>query len=118
MKSCLCKNVGGKKGFALCSDGVGVWSVLTLECSLGELILKVCNVGVPVLLGGSECPVSKGLIILDSMSVDPYETNVESCVLLEVLFLPVVPVVQYTGFRYLGLKYHQFLVKLEYFISL
>ena len=40
----------------------------------------MCNVGVPVLLGGSECPVSKGLIILDSMSVDPYEINVESCV--------------------------------------
>ena len=40
----------------------------------------MCNVGVPVLLGCSECPVSKGFIILDSMSVDPYETNVESCV--------------------------------------
>ena len=40
----------------------------------------MCNVGVPVLLGGSECPVSKGLIILDSMSVEPYDTNVESCV--------------------------------------
>ena len=42
--------------------------------------LKLCNVGVPVLLGGAECPVYKGLIILDSMSVEPYETNVESCV--------------------------------------
>ena len=40
----------------------------------------MCNVGVPVLLGGSECPVAKGHIILDSMSVDPYESNVESCV--------------------------------------
>ena len=40
----------------------------------------MCNVGVPVLLGGSECPVSKALIILDSMSVDPFETNVESFV--------------------------------------
>ena len=38
--------------------------------------------------------------------------------LLEVLFFPVVPVVQYTGFRYLGLKYHQFLVKLEHLLSL
>ena len=40
----------------------------------------MCNVGVPVLFGGSECPVSRGLIIFDSMTVDPYETNVESCV--------------------------------------
>ena len=40
----------------------------------------MCNVGVPVLVGGSEGPVSKGLIMFDSMSVDPYETNVESCV--------------------------------------
>ena len=40
----------------------------------------MCNVGVPVLFGCSECPVSKGLIKLDSMSVDPYETNVDSCV--------------------------------------
>ena len=37
-------------------------------------------VGVPVRLGGSDCPVSIGLIMLDSMSVEPYETNVESCV--------------------------------------
>ena len=80
LKSYLCENVGGKNGFALSSDGVGVWSVSTLECSLGELRLKLCNVGVPVLLGGSECPVSKGRIILDSISVEPYDTNVESCV--------------------------------------
>ena len=48
--------------------------------SLDELILKCCNVGVPVLLGGSECPASIGLISFDSISVDPYETNVEFCV--------------------------------------
>ena len=39
-------------------------------------------------------------------------------VLLKVLFFPVVPVVQYTGFRYRDLTYHQFLVKLEYLLSL
>ena len=56
------------------------------------------------------------------MSVDPYETNVESCVgndnddrrrALRSSLLSGRSVVQYTGFRYLGLKYHQFLVKLE-----
>ena len=40
----------------------------------------MCNVGGPVLLGGSEFPTSIGLIILDSISVEPYETSVESCV--------------------------------------
>ena len=40
----------------------------------------MCNVGVPVLLGGSDCPASIGLIMLESISVEPYETNVESCV--------------------------------------
>ena len=38
------------------------------------------NVGVPALLGGSDLPVSIGLISLESISVDPYETKVESCV--------------------------------------
>ena len=80
MKSCLCWNVGGRNGFALNSEGVGVGIVLLPEWSLGELKLKLCNVGVPVLLGGSEFPASKGLIMLDSMSVEPYETSVESCV--------------------------------------
>ena len=37
-------------------------------------------VGVPVRLGGSDCPASIGLIIFDSISVESYETNVESCV--------------------------------------
>ena len=37
----------------------------------------MCNVGVPVLLGGSEFPTSIGIIMLDSI---PYETSVESCV--------------------------------------
>ena len=37
-------------------------------------------VGVPVRLGGSDCPASIGLIIFDSMSVESYETNVESFV--------------------------------------
>ena len=40
----------------------------------------MCNVGVPVLFGGSEFPTSIGLIMLDSISVEPYETSVESCV--------------------------------------
>ena len=40
----------------------------------------MCNVGVPVLLGGSDCPASIGLIMLESISVEKYETNVESCV--------------------------------------
>ena len=38
------------------------------------------NVGVQVLLGGSDLPVSIGLISLESISVDLYETRVESCV--------------------------------------
>ena len=38
------------------------------------------NGGVPVLLGGSDCPASIGLIMLESMSVEPYKTSVESCV--------------------------------------
>ena len=80
MKSCRCCNVGGKNGFALNSDDVGVGIVLTLEWSLGDAILKLFNVGVPVRLGGSDCPVSRGLIIFESISVEPYETNVESCV--------------------------------------
>ena len=80
LKSCLCWNVGGKKGLALISDGVGVRIVLLVELSLGEPILKLCNVGVPVLLGGSDCPASIGLFMIDSISVEPYETNVESCV--------------------------------------
>ena len=40
----------------------------------------MCNVGVPVLLGGSDCSASIDLIMLESISVEPYETNVESCV--------------------------------------
>ena len=32
------------------------------------------------LLGGSDFPASRGLITLESISVEPYETNVESCV--------------------------------------
>ena len=40
----------------------------------------MCSVGNPVLLGGSEVPASIGLIMLDSISVEPYETSVESCV--------------------------------------
>ena len=40
----------------------------------------MCSVGVPVLLGGSEFPASIGLIMLDSISDEPYETSVESCI--------------------------------------
>ena len=69
-----------KKGFALISDGVGVRIVLLAELSLGESILKLCNVGVPVILGGSDCLASVGLIMLESISDEPYETNNESCV--------------------------------------
>ena len=47
---------------------------------LGELKVKLCNVGVPVLLCGSEFPASMCLIMLDSISVEAYETSVESCV--------------------------------------
>ena len=80
--------MGGRNGFALNSDVVGVGIVLTLEWSLGELMLKLWRVGVrvgvpagvPVRLGGSDCPASIGLIIFDSMSVESYETNVESWV--------------------------------------
>ena len=54
--------------------------MLLLERSLGEVILKLCNNGVPVLLGCSDCHVSIGLIMLESMSVGPYDTSVESCV--------------------------------------
>ena len=57
---------------------MGVEILLLPEWSLGELKLKLCNVGVPVLLGGSELPTSIGLIMLDSISVEPYETSVES----------------------------------------
>ena len=60
--------------FALNSEDVGV------RISLGELILKLFNVGVPVLLGGSDLPVSIGLISLESISVEPFETRVDSCV--------------------------------------
>ena len=72
--------MGGRKGFVLNSDGVGVGIVLLLEWSPVELKLKLCNVGVPVILGGSEFPTSIGLITLDSISGEPYETSVESCV--------------------------------------
>ena len=42
--------------------------------SLGEPILKFCSVGVHVPLAGSDLPASIGI------SVEPYETNVESWV--------------------------------------
>ena len=72
--------MGGKNGFPLNSEGVGVCIVLFTEVSLGELILKLCNVGSPVLLAGSDRPASIGLISFESMSVEPYKTNVDSCV--------------------------------------
>ena len=50
------------------------------DMSLGELILKCCSVGVPVLHGGYEWPESIGCNTFDSMSVDPHDTNVELCV--------------------------------------
>ena len=34
----------------------------------------------PTRLGGSDCPTSTGLIMFDSISVEPYDTSVESCV--------------------------------------
>ena len=80
LKSCLCRNVGGRKGSALICEDDRARIELLAELSLGEFILNLCNVGDPVLLGGSDCPASIGLIMLDSKSVEPYETNVESCV--------------------------------------
>ena len=80
LKSCLCWKAGGKNGFPPNSEEVGVGIVLLTEMSLGELKLKFCNVGVPVLLGGSDLPVSISLISLESISVDPYKTKVDSCV--------------------------------------
>ena len=62
------------------SEDVGVGIVLFSEVLLGELILNICSVGVPVLLGGSCLPASKGLISLESISVDPNETRVDSLV--------------------------------------
>ena len=53
---------------------------LLAELSLVDFILNLCNVGVPVLLGGSDCPASRGLIMLESISVEPYDSNIESCV--------------------------------------
>ena len=79
MKSCLCCVVGGKNGLALSSDDVGVGIVCTLDW-LGDAILKFDSVGVPIRVGVSVRSASKGLIMFDSISVDPYDTNVESCV--------------------------------------
>ena len=79
LKSCLCCVVGGKNGLALSSDDVGVGIVCTLDW-LGDAILKFDSVGVPIRVGVSLRSASKGLIIFDSISVDPYDTNVESCV--------------------------------------
>ena len=39
-----------------------------------------CSVGAPVLLVGSDLPTSIGLIIFESISVEPYETHVDSWV--------------------------------------
>ena len=98
--------------------------VLLNDMSLGELILKCCDVGVPVLLGGLECPASIGLISFDSVSLDPYETNVQfsvserretNCVvLLLILSFECYLTVRCTGFRYLCLYYHQLLLMLVY----
>ena len=81
----------------------------------------MCSVGVPVLLGGSEFPTSVGLIMLDSISVEPYETSVETCVgndsedrrrALKSSLLSG----RYMDFRFRD--YHQFLVKLVYLLNL
>ena len=125
IKSCRCWNVGGRNGFALNSNCVGVWIVLLPEWSLGEFKLKLCSVGVPVLLGVSEVPASIGPIMLDSISVEPYETGVESCVgndsendvvLLRVLFFPGGLAVRYMDFRFRD--NHQFLAELVYLLNL
>ena len=85
----------------------------------------MCNVGVPVLLGGSEFPASIGLIMLDSISVEPYESSVESCVgtdnedrrrALKSSLLSGGLAVRYMDFRFRG--YHKFLVKLVYLLNL
>ena len=53
------------------SDDVDVRIELLNDISLVELILKVCKVGVPVLLGGSDLPVSSCCVIFESMFVQP-----------------------------------------------
>ena len=58
---------------------MGVGIVCTLDW-LGDAILKFDSVGVPIRVGVSVRSASKGLIMFDSISVDPYDTNVESCV--------------------------------------
>ena len=81
--------------------------------------------GIPVLLGGSELPTSIGLIMLDSISVEPYETSVESCVgkdsedrrlALKSFLFPDGLAVLYMDFRFRD--YHQFLVNLVYLLNL
>ena len=70
----------GKNGLPRNSEDVGAGIVLLSEILLGELILNFCSVGVPVVLAGSDLPSSMCLILLESTSVDPYETRVDSCV--------------------------------------
>ena len=90
---------------------------LLAELSLGEFTLKLCNVGVPVLLEGSDCPASRGLIMLEPISVEPYKTNVESFVgndkedlrrALKRSLLSGRSRVQCMDSRFVGLNYHQF----------
>ena len=81
--------------------------------SPGELILKFCNVGVPVLLGGSDLPVSIGPTIFESISVEPYGCGMREmiCVLLLlILSFGGCLAIRCTGFRFLGSNYHQLLV--------
>ena len=82
--------MGGRNGLPLNSVRVGVDMVLLSDMSLGEIkIVKFFSIGVPFLLGGSDIPASFIPILLESISVDPYETSVESCVCNEREDLPL-----------------------------
>ena len=92
---------------------------------LGELILKFCSVGVPVLLGGSDLPASMGLISLESIPFIRMKLELILvlgkrvkiyAVLLEVLFFQVGFAVLCTDSRFLGLIYNQFPGMLVYML--
>ena len=68
----------------------------------------------------SNCPASIDLITLESISVEPYETNVESSVGndQEDIRRFLKSSKSCMGFRFLGLNYHQFPGMLVCFLNL